>query len=126
MGRVVLRQRLQPGLGQHNVKSEAGVQQGDPLGPLVFSLAIQPLVQELASIGKNGRPGDASDLVVFYLDDGVVCGSPQAVSQALARLQERAGALGLSLNLGKCELVCTRDAPPAGLDRLFPRDWKSR
>ena len=60
------------------------------------------------------------DLVLFYLDDGVVCGSPQAVSEALATLQQSAAALGLSLNLGKCELVAAADTAPAGLDAKFP------
>ena len=29
------------------IKSEVGVQQGDPLGPLLFSLALQPVLLEL-------------------------------------------------------------------------------
>ena len=48
--------------GSWNVKSETGVHQGDPLGALFFSLAIQPLLEELATLGL--------DLCLFYLDDG--------------------------------------------------------
>jgi hypothetical protein len=106
--------------GPHTMASKAGVQQGDPLGPLLFSLAIHPLAAELASQGKNGRPGHELDLVLFYLDDGVVCGSPEAVSEALATLTQRAGDLGLSLNIKKCELVTTANTAPDGLERLFP------
>eukprot|EP00158_Paraphelidium_tribonemae_P006080 Partr_v1_DN27667_c1_g1_i3_m65287 putative NA len=31
-------------VGEHLITSESGVQQGDPLGPLLFSLALQTLV----------------------------------------------------------------------------------
>ena len=98
------------------------MQQGDPPGPLLFSLAIHPLAVELASQGRDGNAGAPLDLTFFYLDDGVVCGSPQAVADALATLSHRAGQLGLSLNLGKCELVSAAEVAPAVLDRLFPRE----
>ena len=96
------------------------MQQGDPLGPLLFSLAIHPLATKLASLGRS-RPGRQLDLVVFYLDDGVLCGSVEAVSEALALLHAEAGALGLQLNLGKCELVVPSGELPANLDSLFPQ-----
>ena len=50
------------------IQSAEGVQQGDPLGPLCFSLAIQGLVSELAS-----------ELNVWYLDDGALAGRPDQV-----------------------------------------------
>ena len=32
------------------ISSEAGVQQGDPLGPLLFYLLLQPILKELGEI----------------------------------------------------------------------------
>ena len=87
------------------IDSLAGVQQGDPLGPLFFSLAVQPRAQELVAQGRNGRSGEALDLIPFYLDDGVVRGPSEAVAGAIRLLRERSAELGLSLNLVKCELV---------------------
>ena len=46
--------------GETTLQSSEGVQQGDPLGPLMFCLAIQPLIERLIS-----------EFVVFYLDDGL-------------------------------------------------------
>ena len=43
--------------GDHTIASEEGVQQGDPLGPLLFCLTIQPFITKLRS-----------DFCIFYLD----------------------------------------------------------
>ena len=48
--------------------SAEGVQQGDPLGPFLFCLAIQPLVLKLRSEFK-----------VFYLDDGTIGGKAEDI-----------------------------------------------
>ncbi|CAE7928885.1 unnamed protein product, partial [Symbiodinium sp. KB8] len=44
------------------------------------------------------------DLAFFYLDDGIIAGDVHAVVRALQLVQRRAPALGLRLNLSKCEV----------------------
>ena len=69
--------------GRHVLSSEAGAQQGDPLGRLLFANTIHPVVGRLRSLGKGGTPGLPLDIVMFYLDDGLLCGSAEAVAAAL-------------------------------------------
>ena len=80
------------------ISSQVGVQQGDPLGPLFFALALQPLLMELESI-----PG--LDFSFSFLDDLVLAGEQVAVGTAITKLKDSAGSLGLGLNMSKCELV---------------------
>ena len=54
--------------GDSIILSEEGVQQGDPLGPLLFCLTLHPLLSQLQS-----------ELKIFYLDDGTVGGSTESV-----------------------------------------------
>jgi len=78
--------------GQSLVKSQRGVQQGDPLGPALFALTIHPLA---ASIDTefNG----------WFLDDGSIGDDPEVVFNALKKIKEESTELGLELNLSKCE-----------------------
>ena len=88
--------------GQVPLSSADGVQQGDPLGPLLFALAIHPLAEQLAALRHDGV---GLDMVQFYLDDGVLAGPAEVVAAALALVQRGCDAIGLELNLAKSELV---------------------
>ena len=105
--------RLQ--FSERALESSAGVQQGDPLGPLLFSLALQPLASELR--------GGSVDLAVHYLDDGVLAGDIPALGAALQLAQRRAADIGLELNLGKVR-VGSAEQPqrfaPAGRTSRMP------
>ena len=82
--------------GSEVVKSSEGVQQGDPLGPLLFCLAIHKMCAKLKS-----------ELTVFYLDDGTLGGSREVVINDMKLIEEEASKLGLRLNRSKCELICS-------------------
>ena len=97
--------------GSTVLPSASGVQQGDPLGPLLFAAVVQPLATEL-------RAG--LDLSLFYLDDGVLAGDVAAVRAALQHIQDRAGTLGLRLNLAKGELVAVGNTSAEELAGSFP------
>ena len=83
--------------GGESIGSQSGVQQGDPLGPLPFCLALQPLLQRLKEVhGNNGL-----DLAFGYLDDCVLAGSATTVALAFDDLQRAAAAIGLKVSMGR-------------------------
>ncbi|XP_055347987.1 uncharacterized protein LOC129595098 [Paramacrobiotus metropolitanus] len=80
-------------IGEHVMSSESGVQQGDPLGPLLFCLALQAVILTLNT-----------ELNAWYLDDGTLGGLPESVQENLARVIEGARRIGLEINVTKCKL----------------------
>jgi Reverse transcriptase (RNA-dependent DNA polymerase) len=103
-------------VGPTCLESSMGVQQGDPLGPLLFALTIHPLIERLSATSQLR-------LNAWYLDDGTLIGDTIEVAKALRLVQEEGPSLGLHLNLSKCELywprVDVRRSPLAGVSPLF-------
>ncbi len=82
-------------LGSHTILSCCGVQQGDPLGPLGFSLAFLPIIEKI----QDQVPGLLIN--AWYLDDGTLCGSAKDLSSALEIIESEAPIYGLHLNRSK-------------------------
>ena len=88
-----------------HLTSESGVQQGDPLGPLFFSLVLHKVIAAI----------DADDdclrliLQAWYLDDGVLAGPKHAVLRALSIIEDLGPSLGIFINSSKCELFSHSD-----------------
>ena len=70
-----------------------GVQQGSPLGPRFFSLALQEVLVELRLMF------DEASWKIWYLDDGTIFGNLELLEQVLLRLEQKLPRIGLELNL---------------------------
>ena len=79
--------------GNEILKSSEGVQQGDPLGPFLFSLGIQDIVNDMDS-----------PLNCWYLDNGCLGGDPDSVLKDLQKIINGRDSHGLQLNTSKCEM----------------------
>ena len=80
--------------GEEIITLSEGVQQGDPLGPFLFSTGIQEdIVNKMES-----------EFNCWYLDDGCLGGHPQTVINDLQKIKETYNSHGLQLNTAKCEL----------------------
>ena len=78
----------------HLISSEEGIQQGDPLGPFLFCLAIHHLLQSLNS-----------ELIISYMDDITLAGSTAVVAKDVEAIISSGASSGLHLNVSKCECI---------------------
>ena len=85
--------------GEHEIDSAEGIQQGDPLGPLLFCLVIHPLLINIQA-----------EFVSGYLDDIGIGGQVEVVAEDVRQLEQEAKALGLVLNHKKCEVIGAPEA----------------
>lgn len=80
--------------GTSEIESATGLQQGDPAGPAVFSLAIQPIISTITT-GLN----------VWFLDDGTLGGQVDDVCANLEKIIPSMAEIGLVVNPDKCEII---------------------
>ena len=90
-----------------------GVQQDDPLSPLLFSLILHPLVLKIHQSCKL-------NLQAWYLDDGTIVRDTLMVAKALNVIKEEEPSRCLFLNLDKTELFWPREDPRSREDGVFP------
>ncbi|KAJ0856068.1 putative reverse transcriptase domain, DNA/RNA polymerase superfamily [Helianthus annuus] len=102
-------------LGDGHIWSTTGVQQGDPLGPLLFALVLHPLVHQIRDKCKLL-------LHAWYLDDGTVIGGSEEVARVLDIIKVSGPALGLELNIKKTELFWPSCDGSKFREGLFPKD----
>lgn len=81
--------------GDSVINSCEGVQQGDPLGPLLFCLTIHAVVPELKS-----------ELQVLYIDDITLGGFISDIVHDFRKVSDFAKELGLEINHSKSEIIC--------------------
>ena len=73
------------------------MQQGDPLGPLLFALVLHPLVCKVKD--SFSLPFQAG-----YLDDGTIIRDTLVVGKAFELIMEDGPLQGLHLNVNKTEI----------------------
>ncbi|CAE1322167.1 unnamed protein product [Acanthosepion pharaonis] len=76
------------------ISSATGIQQGDPLGPLLFAMSIDGVARSIAS-----------PFNIWYLDDATLGGSIEAVAAELRRVIPALSLLGLEINSSNHELI---------------------
>ncbi|KAL0209092.1 hypothetical protein P9112_011679 [Eukaryota sp. TZLM1-RC] len=84
--------------GNNILSSSSGVKQGDPLGPLLFCLAIHPILLQIQEMFPSLK-------MIAYMDDVVLIGDLNIVKKATVCFKELFTNIGLRLNLLKCVLL---------------------
>ena len=95
--------------GDKRLQSSEGVQQGDPLGPLLFCLSLYQLHSQVKS-----------EFCVFYLDDVTLGGNLEDVLHDLGVFERVAAELGLLLNHCKSEVICSDQSMRASILASVP------
>ena len=80
-------------IGNETILSETGVQQGDPLGQVLFALAVDEIARSVRS-----------PINILYLDDATIGGPAESVCEDLRRIIPMLSDIGLEVNPTKSEV----------------------
>jgi hypothetical protein len=113
--------------GDEIILSTQGVQQGDPLGPFLFALVLQPILKGIQELLESMSPLSKKNRAVGYLDDvTVVADSPVKALAALNYVKQQGPARGLVLSESKTSLHQPRvsSMPDYSWIDQFPPDMR--
>ncbi|XP_065315661.1 uncharacterized protein LOC135924531 [Gordionus sp. m RMFG-2023] len=97
---------------KEKILSVEGIQQGDPLGSLLFSLGINDMIKSINS-------SCTLSLHAWYIDDGILSGPSSEIAKAVTIIKEMGTAIGLSLNQSKSEFSLLNSNAPNTHDFKF-------
>ena len=85
------------------IELKRGVKQGDPLSPLLFNLAIEPIIERLSNQTLGIKVGNTRLAVLAFADDLIMIGKDRSEAQRQLRyLSEYLSSLGMGLAPEKC------------------------
>jgi hypothetical protein len=84
--------------GELLTHSTEGVRQGDPLGPVLFSIGLHPVLEQIRSEFEGIG-------IYAYLDDVTFTGNLDDLAQVFIRFQELCEDSGLRLNMEKSNII---------------------
>ncbi|XP_065313967.1 uncharacterized protein LOC135923246 [Gordionus sp. m RMFG-2023] len=97
---------------KEKILSVEGIQQGDPLGSILFSLGINDMIKSINS-------SCTLSLHAWYIDDGILSGPSSEIAKAVTIIKEMGTAIGLSLNQSKSEFSLLNSNAPNTHDFKF-------
>ena len=105
------------------IRSTAGVRQGDPLSSIIFNIAEEPVIRSAKTQRNDGFDAFGASVRTTADDIAVVGSCPSRQQMLLTDVESAAGGLGLSFNPRKCVSLVLRGGrmDPAGVLELAGR-----
>ncbi len=107
----------------HKLTATSGVDQGDPLAPVLFACGLAPclaaLEDELQQLARDRGLDPSKVRVLAYLDDVAVLVPPELATEAQPAAQRALGVFGLELRPEKTQAWARRGDCPAGLEQQW-------
>ncbi len=104
----------------HTLRATDGVDQGDPLAPLLFASGLRPhlqkLEEELPDLARVRGLSPRRVRVFAFLDDLAVLAPPELAGEVLPAARRLLGAFGLELRTEKTQAWSRTSTRPTGVD----------